>query len=503
MSQSRGSCLHTFLRFFLLAATTAMVVASTGCGGAITSSDPSSGDPLHLGVHPGPMGSTDPQVIQVRAGSEPSDRIVSLSLALDSLKVTNSGNSDIDLLTAPVALEFTHSAIVTEPVVIRTIYQDTYSTLKFPDMTGQVVFYDSNGQLASQALSISAQSISLSPNLVLGVDPEVVSVSLDLSQSFTVGASSVTVNPLVVATSTAVPAPAVPPALSQPETGGFIFLVGAVTGVDTTNQLISLQPSSGDPLQIAYSVLGATNCVNCDPAMLTGMTIQMEGETQRDSSVLATQISVVGVNATDSELYGILDGYAPDGISYNLIVEGGTGANVTTGLIGNKVTLDWLAASYCVNTTHLGLDLIAFDDLVFDETHVFPGQFVQVSQDTLIVPDPDSANAGFMQPHIFELEEQTITGQVFNYVYDSESQIGTFTLAVASDSAIKTMNSGLVSITVRQLPQTDLRNSPTFADGEQVKVRGFLFAEAQYSNVNYQPPASPVAFIMAADRIVK
>jgi len=43
----------------------------------------------------------------------------------------------------------------------------------------------------------------------------------------------------------------------------------------------------------------------------------------------------------------------------------------------------------------------------------------------------------------------------------------------------------------------------TARNGDSVKVRGLLFAESKYSNVNYQPPSSPVAFIMVADRISK
>jgi hypothetical protein len=64
------------------------------------------------------------------------------------------------------------------------------------------------------------------------------------------------------------------------------------------------------------------------------------------------------------------------------------------------------------------------------------------------------------------------------------------------------MNSGLLKITVRQTPQTYLRNTPTFANGDPVNVRGLLFVDPNYSNSNYHPP-DPVAFIVVADRISK
>ena len=148
------------------------------------------------------------------------------------------------------------------------------------------------------------------------------------------------------------------------------------------------------------------------------------------------------------------------------------------------------------------MDRTAFPDLVFDEARTFPGQFVAVQWDALIVPDPDSSNAGYMQPRMLELQEQTITGLVSNYVYDPDTQIGTFTLSVAGNAPLMILNPGIVSVTVRQLPPTYLRNGPTFADGDPVKVRGLLFVDPNYNNANYHPP-DPVAFIMAADRISK
>ncbi|MFY9559038.1 MAG: hypothetical protein WAQ52_02275 [Terriglobales bacterium] len=496
MSRSLIDRLYRISRALGLAALLGALVATLGCGGAISSPhNAPNGDPLGLGVEPGPLGSTDPQTIEVRVGSEPSDRIVSLSLTISSVQATNSGAQNLELLTDPITVEFTRSAIVTEPVVIRDIYQDTYSALIFPDMTGQVVFYDSNGQLATQSLNVTGRTVALSPNLVLGADPEVLSISLDLAQTFTVGTNSVTVNPIVVTAQSAVPAPAVAPAVGQPETGSVNFLVGTVTNVDTTAHVISLLPASGDAMQVSYdNSSNGTVFVNCSPSMLTGMMVETQGATQSNGGVLATQVALIDNSQSNSELYGLLSGYAPDGINYNLIVEGGLGVNVTTGLIGKNVTLDWLGASYSVNAARL--DLTNSQDLVFDEIHVFPGQLVEVKQDTLIVPDPDSSNAGLMSPQMIELEEQTISGQVSGY----NSLTGVFTLNVAANSFFKTMNPGLISITVRQVSQTFLRNSPTFNDGDTVKVRGLLFVHPDYSNVN-QPPNSPVAFIMVADRI--
>jgi hypothetical protein len=181
--------------------------------------------------------------------------------------------------------------------------------------------------------------------------------------------------------------------------------------------------------------------------------------------------------------------------------------NVSAALIGKNVTVDWLGASASVNHGRIPASLSLFDEnvpgnLVFDEARTFPGQFVAVQWDSLIVPDPDSSNAGFLQPRMIELQEQTISGQVSNYVYDPSAQTGTFTLNVASSAPIKIMNSGLLPITVHQIPQTYLRNSPTFANGDQVKVRGLLFVDPNYNNSNYHPP-DPVAFIMVADRISK
>ena len=489
------------------------VVASVGCGGALRSRSgyQASADPLLIGVDPGPLGSTTPQSLQLRLGSLPSDRIVSLSLDISSLKTTNSFPQDLELLTAPITVEFTRNALTSEPITVREdIYQDTYSTLIFPAMTGQVVFYDVNGQLVSQAISVPGQSIPYS--FVLGADPMVLTVTLDLAQSFTItdtagaefgrsmsqdaplGSSSFTVNALVVNAANAVPNPAV----GQPESGSFSFVVGTVTNVNESTKKLTVRPSSGDSFQFSYG--DTTEFVNCTAATLVGMMVETEGETQANGSVLASEIELINNSQSNSELYGQMSGYAPDGMNFNLIVQGGLGVNVTTGLVGKTVTLDWLAGGYSVNGARLSPSL--YPDLVFDEARAFPGQLVEAEWDTLIVPDPDSSNAGLMQPRMLELEEQTLSGQVSNYVYDSGSHTGTFTLTVANNAAIRRMNSGLVTITVRRVPVTYLQNNPTFGNGDNVKVRGLLFADPLYNNSNYHPP-DPIKFIMVADRISK
>jgi hypothetical protein len=286
------------------------------------------------------------------------------------------------------------------------------------------------------------------------------------------------------------------PSVGQPESGSFSFVVGTVTGVNESTKKLTIRPSSGDSFQFSYD--NTTQFVNCSPSILLNMMVETEGETQLNGSVLATEIELINSSVSNSEIYGVMSGYAPDGMNFNLIMQGGMGVNATTGLIGKNITLDWLAAGYSVNGARLSPSL--YPDLVFDEARSFPGQLVEAEWDTLIVPDPDSSNAGYMQPRMFELEEQTLTGQVTNYVYDSGTQTGTFTLTVASNASIRRMNSGLVSITVRRVPVTFLQSNPTFVDGDTVKVRGLIFADPLYNNSNYHPP-DPIKFIMVADRI--
>jgi hypothetical protein len=419
--------------------------------------------------------------------------------------VTNSGDANIELLTPnptpdPVTIEFPRSATVTEPISLGNIYQDTYHALVFPAMTGQVVFYDINGQLVSQPLTVPPQSVTITP-FVLSSSPLVLSVSLDLKNTFPitdpVGSSFVTLNSLVVTTQAVVPDPAV----VQPETGSVSFLVGSVTSVDTGLQTFSMQPSSGDAIQISYDNAGGTQFVDCDPSMLTGMMIEIEAATQSDGTVFASEVSLIDNRQSSTELYGLVSGYAPEGIFYNLIVEGGEGVNETNSLIGSNVTVDWGGASYSVNRTNL--DLSGSEDLVFDEVHVFPGQFVAVERAALVIPDPESdTQAGAMQPLMFELNQQTLSGLVSGYSYDPDTQTGTFTFDVNPDAAILTINPGLVSTTVRQIAGTYLRNSTSVADGDTVKVRGLLFVDPAYDNTSYQP-GKAVAFIMVASRISK
>ena len=491
-----------------LAALVWTVAAGLGCGGAIQSVNKPLNDPLALGVEPGPLGSTNPQTIQVRLGSEPNNRIVSLSLTIDSLEAKNSGDEYLDLLTQPVTVESARTAITSDPVVVRTIYQDTYSELRVPAMTGHVDFYDINGQLVSQSFNVTAQSVTLTDPLVLGpTSPLVFSVSLDLSQSFTLtdnppvdetpGSTTFSVNTLVVNATAATPNPAP----GQPETGSFSFLAGLVTAVDTNAQVISLTPVAGNPMQLSYGL--GTVFHDCNASVLSGMMIEVKGDTQTDGSLLASDVVLIDNATSTSEVHGILSGQAPDGLSYNLVFQGGMGVNVTDSLQGQTVTMDSTAASFNINhgAFSQGLNLFvegADGQLVFDADHLYPGQLVATKRDTLFLSDPDSCNAGCMQPLLVELEEQTLTGKVLNYTYDGETQYGSFQLVVDSNSPIKLMNPGLTTITVDQVPLTYLRNSPTFNNDDVVKVRGLLLVDPNYFTFH---PGDPIAFVMVADRI--
>ena len=445
-----------------------------------------------MGCPPAPTSRriSNPEAIQVRLGSEPNDRIVSLSLTINSLKATNSGGKNINLLTDPITFEFTSSAAVTKPVASLDVAQDTYSALVFPDMTGEVMFYDQNGQPVTQSIDVPAQSVPV--NFVVGPAPLVLNVFLDLSKSFTFNDAGGNVqgqrgtspliktsqttftvkSPLVLTTQSAAPNPAV----GQPESGSITFLVGTVNSVDTQNQTLTIQPTDGEAMQFSYNLTGGTTFLDgADPSMLTGMMVAIDGVTEAaDGSMFATKVDFIDTTS-GSELYGALSGYAPDGINYNLIVDGGDGANVTSALIGNNVSIDWTSASYRVNSGNL--DLSGSSDLLFDQDHIFPGQFVEVDGSTLVVPDPNTANAGLLQPAMFELEQQTITGLVSAYTYDLGSHTGTFTLTVAANSPLINMNPGLLSVTVRQIPQTYLRNLSSITDGAQVKVHGLLFVD--------------------------
>jgi hypothetical protein len=430
--------------------------------------------------------------------SEPSDRVVSLSLTLNSLDAINSGSADMPLVTTPVTVELTHSAISTDPISILDIYQDTYSALVFPDMTGSITFYDDNGQLVVQAISIPAQTVPY--DFVLGSSPIVLNVWVDIDKSFTITNNVVTPNLMVVTAQSATPNP-VP---GQPESGSIAFLVGAVTSVDLVNKKITIQPPSSAAIQVFYSDTG-TDFESCTPTTLTGMLVEMVGDTQADGSLLATKVEWAG-NSTDSQLYGVFSGYNQYSGSFAMVVEGGDGVNVDSSLVGKRITVDWLNDSYAVNTG--GLIDLSNTDLSFDSSYVYPGQFVEVRGDTLIVPDTDlcglnadvPCNAGISQSATLELQQQTITGMVSGLNYDPLTQTGSFTLTPAGNAALRIQNPGL-TVTVRQVPQTYLRNlSPGFKNGDTVKVRGLLFATTP--NGAYVPSVSnPVNFVLVAGRI--
>jgi len=86
-----------------------------GCGGGTSSSS----------QNPNPQPSTT--ALQVNIGDGPSDQLVAVSMTIGSMVLPNTAGGSVTVVSSPTTVEMMHRMGTTEPILLRSIAQGTYS----------------------------------------------------------------------------------------------------------------------------------------------------------------------------------------------------------------------------------------------------------------------------------------------------------------------------------------------------------------------------------------
>src|SRR5262245_24775523 len=117
----------------------ALAFLQTACGGG--------GSKVTQNPMPtGPTGSTSSTAVTVNIGDAPSDRVISFEITVNSITLTKSDNSTVNLLSTPRRIEVTHLAGTSEPLVLTSIPQGSYTSATISVSAPEVVFIDNTGR---------------------------------------------------------------------------------------------------------------------------------------------------------------------------------------------------------------------------------------------------------------------------------------------------------------------------------------------------------------------
>jgi hypothetical protein len=432
---------------------------------------------------------------QFRIGDATGDSLVSLEAELRAMHLIDNKGNSINILPSTRRIEFTHLAGALEPLQILDIPQGTYTQATFTGGAIHVSYISHVGGVTQlhEFTSDTTEDITvaLSPALVIGAQPSVVSIDFDLSNFVTIDPINNTPPVLNDPKFTISVAPVKTSGEQEPENGEMQGLVGIVGAVKGTSFTMSLGQNK---VPLTFTTDGNTKFENAALSTLTNMIVKVNGVTQAGGTLLAKEVEALeNQNGVQAEGLVFSWNYTND---LWLIPQDGTGAglmNPPEPPIGREIRADISQATFDVNSD--GIDMTGLN-FPFDISNIWIGQRVRVEAASgMIRPDPNGTDGLIPSASRVTLEKQTLTGAVVSYSANPGG-VASFVLNIPPDSYFEQIRfGGYEAISVWMPTSTHLHGVTTITAGDTLHVRGLLFFTP-----NTAPPDS---WNLVAERIWK
>jgi hypothetical protein len=440
------------------------VLSFIGCGGSSATAPPPADDGGPRFNSPPPQSN-----VQVKIGDSPSERIIALKVTLKSIQATPSSGTSVSVLSSPVPMEVTHLAASNQLLSEITMPQGNYTKIVVT-MSGATVTYldvNTNQPVQKTFSSVPTATINFSPALTIKEGGNVLNFDVDVAKTVNLDLAHGTVklNTPVFKIS----AQSIASGQQLPETGAVEHITGKVTAVSGTAFTIKCG-QSGQALTFGTGI--DTVFINTSIDSMTNLIVSVEAESLADGTLLATRVENVSASSGVS-VEGLITGYT--GFGYlSVAMQDGTGSGMTDAMIGSNLALGMDGnTSFTFNSNDVDMTDLPF---TFDENSIVPGQRVAVSSSSAMQNDPEGVNAGYVTAATIELQKQTLSGTVSNFV-DNGDGTTTFDLALSADgnSYLSATSPGVTSVEVHTSSKTGMNNVSGSLQGKSVKVRGFLF----------------------------
>lgn len=427
-------------------------------------------------------------------GDDPGDRVASLSLIVNSVKLTSDAGNVVPLISTPATVEVSSLAGTTTPLATVTVPTGTYTKATIALGGATVTLIDpTTGATVQKTFPAPANAftILLNPAFVSDGGALVINLDLDLHSSLAIDSNgNILFNPLFLATHgrmSGTPT-GIPP---NPFTGGIERALGTVTAVSGSNFTITTLIGQHS-LTFTTSSTTIFKGISGIGALQTGMLVMVGGQTQSDGTHLALGVMLVDPYRLGPGAIGLVGKTSGTPVTQFVLVA--QGITMSTALMGLN-PVPQVALTVSVNTsTHFSADTDDVDmtglNLTFDANSLSPAQEVGVAGGSPLVITTTSTTAmgsltsiGGITAAQVRLVQQPLVGKVSNLTS------GSFTLTVSSDSVFAVL-AKTTTVKVYVQGGTQLKEGFTLANGQKVVVRGLLF-----NNSGYQLVASRIGLL--------
>ncbi len=398
----------------------------------------------------------------------PSDQLVSFSLTINSITLTDSAKKTASVLSAPTTIEICHLNGIQAPLVTASIPEDTYTSATITFSSPAITFINSSGQAVVATTTLATTSFTFTFPTPFTVANSNTSLLFDLlaAQSVAISGTTATVTP-VFNVMPVPPATAVPPP-SQNGTG----MQQMATVVSVSGTSLTLEPGSGPNFTVTTNSATVLQGFTALSSLTAGELVQVDFIVQTGGVYLATRIQLVPVppNAVQANLLtGPVTALTSTGFKMALMQGLGPAVGPTaTGAIVTVTTSS--STTYAITPQFVSLTGLPFTP-TFTAANLSPGQAVGV------VASAFSPSAGTATAASVDLIPQTLGGTV-----TAIATVGgdtAYTLTLASGDAFTSLT-GASSVTVYTSAATAPPPSATAAPpvikvGSTVRFNGLVF----------------------------
>lgn len=400
---------------------------------------------------------------QVRFGDAPADSVISFEVTVSALTLTPSGGGTA--VSIPVGannrIELSHSAGTFEPFAVGNLPQGTFSAANLTLTNSELTFLNGTGLVHINGPASAQVTIALSPAITVGASPLVLNIDVNLANSITTTAGTITGISFGPTSFTITAKTPGVQAVEQGDDGEIEDVLGTVTAATSTSFTLKVG-QTGSSLNFNFDATTQFKD-GLTAATLLNQIVEVEGFTRSDGSLFAKEVEGQEA-ATGSEVEGIIRSIS--GSLLTVTSHDGAGAGMDDTKVG---------ADFTVSIAGLGASKFRFDGgngfgslvpatLTFDATTIHQGQRIEVESNS-----PVPTAGGSITADKVKLQQQGISGSVSNLAASGD----TFDLTVAADSALAVI-SGQTVVHVIKVSVTDNRFG-AIANGSGLRVRGLLF----------------------------
>lgn len=399
------------------------------------------------------LATTPTQIVLTDA---PADAVLSLTLTVDSVILTDTAGASTTVLSTPTTIEASHLDAMWEPLLASlNIPQDTYVSATFKVANPIVVYVDpTTGKpvTVNATLASASDTVTFPSPIVVTATSKPICIDLLVGQSVAIAGSAVTVTPMFNVTQI--------PLAAQPTNGAngkMNDVLGTVVSVSGTTLTIS--GPNGQTLTYATNTSTQLQGFSALSQLTAGELVAVDAAAQTTGSSLATDIKLI--SATAKAMFGgpVTSTTGSPVTSFTEVVRQPIGASAAS--TGTTYTVNvGSATTYAVSSTLPTLPFSA----TFSAGTLFAGQNVRVAA--------SSVSGTTITADSVTLAPQTVNGTV-----TAETVSGGFTIytvALPAGSALATLT-GQTSVTVYAGTSTQMVNATAVVVGSQVRFNGLLF----------------------------